>query len=85
MVVVLLVVQRLCSSSARAAPSPPIAADIEAWVDPLELSSEVVELGAAEAVADRSYLERFSLRGPGAWPLVAFRIEPSSSRPVLFR
>ena len=50
----------------------------------LEMSVEMVELGTADSVADASYLQQFSLRGPGAWPLVAFRVVPGRLERLAF-
>ena len=49
----------------------------------LDVSSAVAEVGLAAEVADQQYLERFQLRGPGRWPLVAFRIQGSPQRVLL--
>jgi hypothetical protein len=48
------------------------------------MSVEMVELGTADSVADASYLQQFSLRGPGAWPLVAFRVVPGRLERLAF-
>ena len=47
------------------------------WFQALrELACDVRELGPASDAADAEYLKRFALRGPGQWPLVAFRVVP---------
>ena len=42
----------------------------------LDLSHRAEVIGLAHDLADPVYLERFDLRPPGRWPLVAFRLGP---------